>query len=309
MAGFGVAGGASLVGFTGVAGAAQRQTSTFPPPPPGRSPGVHAGGLSAAAALTAGLTYRLVDMTSWQPTGEGQFRQISTAGVGVVQAVGAPLAASIDPPIGSILKEVTVWYLPGADMASLLLVKKPLDAPVAVDDMGFPSLPVAFMNPLPTGDGTLQVTLTTDETIDGTGTYPLIFFPSTATQAVAAIRYGYVAAPQAFIPSTPIRRLLDTRTNGGKLRADEERTLNLGVPALARAAVINLTITGTERSGFVAVFPADVAWPGNSSINWFATDQDLANTVITATDSTGRVKLRGGVNATHVVIDVLGFLL
>jgi hypothetical protein len=262
----------------------------------------------SADALTPGLTYRLLDMTSWQPTGEGQFRQISPAGVGLVPAVGAPLAASIDPPIGSILKEVTVWYVPGADMASLLLVKKPLAAPVAVDDMGFPT-PVAFMSPLPTGDGTLQVTLTIDETIDGTGTYPLIFFPSTDTQAVAAIRYGYVAAPQAFIPSTPIRRVLDTRLNGGKLRADEERTLNLGVPALARAAVINLTITGTERSGFVAVFPADVAWPGNSSINWFATDQDLANTVITATDSTGRAKFRGGVNATHVVIDVQGFLL
>ena len=53
----------------------------------------------------------------------------------------------------------------------------------------------------------------------------------------------------------------------------------------------------------------DGAWPGNSSINWFATDQDLANTVITATDSTGRAKFRGGVNATHVVIDVQGFLL
>jgi hypothetical protein len=37
--------------------------------------------------------------------------------------------------------------------------------------------------------------------------------------------------------------------------------------------------------------------------------QNLANGVITATDPTGKVKIRGGVNPTDVVIDVQGFLL
>jgi hypothetical protein len=83
----------------------------------------------------------------------------------------------------------------------------------------------------------------------------------------------------------------------------------LGVPGFASAAVINLTITETENAGFVAVFAANVSWPGNSSIDWSSTNQNLANSVITAVDSTGHIKIRGGVNPTNVVIDVQGYLL
>jgi hypothetical protein len=72
--------------------------------------------------------------------------------------------------------------------------------------------------------------------------------------------------------------------------------------------VINLTVTGTEAAGFVAVFAADVPYPGNSNINWSASGQNIANGVITATDRSGNVKIRGGVNATDVVIDVQGFI-
>jgi hypothetical protein len=103
--------------------------------------------------------------------------------------------------------------------------------------------------------------------------------------------------------------VLDTRNGSTKLAPGEERVVALGVPGLASAAVINLTVTGTEVAGFVAVFPANVSYPGNSSINWSATNQNLANGVITATDPTGKIKIRGGVNSTDVVIDVQGYLL
>jgi hypothetical protein len=52
-----------------------------------------------------------------------------------------------------------------------------------------------------------------------------------------------------------------------------------------------------------------VAWPGNSSINWSSPGQNVANGVVTEVDPTGAVKIRGGVNPTHVVIDVQGYLL
>jgi hypothetical protein len=253
-------------------------------------------------------------MTTWNTTGEGAFRQISPSGVGVAPVNGEPLVTAVDAPIGSVIKEITVWYLSTGDGPSLALVKKPLDGPVIVDDTGFPEV-VALMSPLPNGDATLQATLTLDETIDGTATYPLLFFPTNDTQQVAAVRYGYVTppppivAPPAFIPFTPTVRLLDTRLQGGKLKANEERVVALGVPPTAQAAVINLTVTGTENAGFVAVFPADSAWPGNSSINWSASDENVANLVITATDAAGGIRLRGSVNRTHVVIDVQGYLL
>jgi hypothetical protein len=74
--------------------------------------------------------------------------------------------------------------------------------------------------------------------------------------------------------------------------------------------VLNLTVTETEGAGgFVAVFPANVAWPGNSSINWSGPDQNVANGVITAMDPSGRIKIRGGAASTQVVIDRIGWFI
>jgi hypothetical protein len=310
LAGMGVIGGAVAVGAADGAVAepvaSTPSRSGFGPLPPDVAGEVRLGP-AAIAPLTTGLTYRLLDMTVWNTTSEGSFRNASINGVGVIPVQGPPLLASIDPPIGATLKEVTVWYQAPDGQAQLGLFKKPLDAPVAGSPMN--PTPIASVNPLPTGPGTLQATLVLDESIDGTATNPLVFFVSTETQLAAAIRFGYVAPPQAFIASTPVTRKLDTRVNAPKLRPGEERVIRLDVPPVARAAVINLTITETEGAGFVAVFPADTAWPGNSSINWSSPNQNLANTVITATDSFGSIRVRAGANATHVIIDVQGYLL
>ncbi len=57
------------------------------------------------------------------------------------------------------------------------------------------------------------------------------------------------------------------------------------------------------------MFPARTTYPGNSSINWFGPNQNLANGVICLVDSTGTITIRGGINKTHVVIDVQGYLM
>jgi hypothetical protein len=151
--------------------------------------------------------------------------------------------------------------------------------------------------------------------VDGTSTYMVLMNGITATtQSVHGMLVGYEPPPgpeipPAFVAASPIARVLDTRTTGGKLRPNEERVVGLGVPGDVSAAVINLTVTETEGAGFVAVFPADVGYPGNSSINWSAPNENIANGVIAEVDATGQVKIRGGVNPTHVVIDVLGVLL
>jgi hypothetical protein len=109
----------------------------------------------------------------------------------------------------------------------------------------------------------------------------------------------------------PIPRVYNSRDGGQPKRGDgEERTVALapGIPAAANAAVINLTVTETVAAGYVAVFPANVAWPGNSSINWSDPIQNIANTAITGIDPSSQIKIRGGANPTHVIIDVLGWL-
>jgi len=108
----------------------------------------------------------------------------------------------------------------------------------------------------------------------------------------------------------------DSRVAGGKVRDGEERVVSLAhvlngtsevVPPGAVAAALTATVTETEGAGYIAVFPADEAWAGTSSVNWFGPDQNLATAVISKVDATVQVKVRGGVNPTHVVIDVAGY--
>ena len=89
---------------------------------------------------------------------------------------------------------------------------------------------------------------------------------------------------------------------------NEERVLDLEIPG-ARSAVLNLTIAQTTGAGFVAIFPADIPYPGNSSINWSLPNSFIANGVITKVDATGKIKIRGGDGSTDVIIDRIGYLI
>ena len=133
----------------------------------------------------------------------------------------------------------------------------------------------------------------------------------TPGDSIFNVQIGYLPPTQTFIPfpgTTP--RVFDSRlaANGPKFAVNEERTIDLGI-AGARTAVINLTVTETAAGGgFVAVFPADIAYPGTSSINWTALDQNIANGVITRVDATGKIKVRAN-NVTHIVIDRIGYMI
>ena len=102
-----------------------------------------------------------------------------------------------------------------------------------------------------------------------------------------------------FVPFAGVNpRVYDSRAGGVKLAADEERVVPLGVPGTVKAAVFNLTVTQTQAQGFVSCFRADIAFPGNSSINWYEPGADVANLVICAVDSSGQVHVRGGRDST-----------
>ena len=130
-----------------------------------------------------------------------------------------------------------------------------------------------FQQTVPAGGGPQTATFdfTTPIVVDPATTVAVRYFALT-TPPAARHRQRSASQPpaQSFVPftgSTPW--VLDTRITGGKLADGEERTVGLQFVG-ARGAVINLTVTGTEgNGGFVAVFPAGIPWPGNSSINWF----------------------------------------
>ena len=112
---------------------------------------------------------------------------------------------------------------------------------------------------------------------------------------------------------SPQARKLDTRNPGpltGKIITGQTKTLAL-TPELivgAKSALVNLTVTNTEGSGFLGLFPSRTPWPGTSSINWSGPNQVVANSATVAVSPEGSIDIFcGGGGRTHVVVDLVGY--
>lgn len=210
------------------------------------------------------------------------------------------LSAALPIPCGSTIYQLNVAY---QGQPIMEIWKRSMTTPT-------PYAPV-FQQTVPAGGGpqTTTFNLATPIVVEQGTTVAVRFF-ATAGASVLGVTVGYTPPTQGFVAFTGATpRILDTRTTGGKLAAGEERTIALGFPG-ARGAVLNLTITETEgNGGFVAVFPANIAWPGNSSINWTSVNQTIANGVIGAMDPAGQIKILAGGARTQVIIDRIGWLI
>ena len=108
-------------------------------------------------------------------------------------------------------------------------------------------------------------------------------------------------------------RLLDTRLpgQGPALSAGVPRTLatvgRCGIPPSAAALVLNVTVTGSASSGFVALQPGN-PWPASTSAINFAAGRTRANNAILAlaADGFGTVTIQGS-TAVDVILDVSGY--
>ena len=109
-------------------------------------------------------------------------------------------------------------------------------------------------------------------------------------------------------------RILDTR-NGtgapvGPLGQGQSLTLQVtgrgGVGANATAVVLNVTATQATQPSYLTVWPADVAEPLASNLN-FKSGEDIPNLVTVKLSASGQVKIFNGVGSVHVVADVAGW--
>ena len=298
LSGLGLATGAVALGAAMPAGAAPTRVSRDGQLSLRNAP-VAAGLASAFFTPTPGLAYDVIDATSF--VGGDGTRAIVPNGVSLPSGSGTSLFAPVNLSLGTKLREIRILYdaphTPPAPIAQVLAM-----APKGAIN------PVAFSGPLPTTtlDGYL---FSFDLTIDGSVSYMVQFGVLAPGHVVQGMRIGYQPVRTGFVANSPVPRVLDTRLSGGKLQDREERVVSTGVPAGATAAVINLTITQTEQAGYVAAFPANATWPGNSSINWSSNDQNLANSVISGIDESGKIRIRGGVNPTQVIVDVEGYFI
>lgn len=151
---------------------------------------------------------------------------------------------------------------------------------------------------------------------DGDGKQTTVVTGGRTAEAASLIATG----PQRFYPITPFRTY-DTRLYSyGVIRAGDEfifdvLTDSTGgsqlIPSGANAVTFNLTITQTSGLGFLALYPSEVVWPGNSSINWTGTGQTLANSgVVSLTQGIGEIAVYAGGSfgtSTHFIIDITGY--
>ena len=116
--------------------------------------------------------------------------------------------------------------------------------------------------------------------------------------------------------AVPIAKILPNETRAISLATGKDAlgATFLAVPPGATAAIVTLTITETTigvggPGGFLTMYSnALTTQPPTSSINWAGVDQNVAVNAQVAVDSAGMVKVAAGANATHFVIDVLGYL-
>lgn len=150
-------------------------------------------------------------------------------------------------------------------------------------------------------------------------------FPGGAARGQLAS--GPAPAGQTHLLPTPLRAFDSRDAAGAKILAGETRTISLAtghtlaaptvrtiaVPPGATAAIVTLTVTETAigvggNGGFLTMYNAGVVQPATSSINWAGADQNIAVSTQVSVDASGSVKVTAGANATHFVIDVIGYL-
>ena len=124
---------------------------------------------------------------------------------------------------------------------------------------------------------------------------------------------GYFPASSGFTPITNPQRILDTRAGVGaaasKLAGGQILPLQVGgvagVPADAKAVVINTTVTGPTGPGFLTAFPCGQSPPLASNLN-YVPGQTVANLVLAKLGTGGQLCLYS-LAATDVVADVAGY--
>jgi hypothetical protein len=113
--------------------------------------------------------------------------------------------------------------------------------------------------------------------------------------------------------SVPPQRAYDSRIADGPIASGQERTIALDevlpglVPPGATGVAYTLTVTGTEGAGHLSVGVPGTGKPATSVINWFATDQNIANSATGALSADRSLAVFGGGGPTQFVIDILGY--
>ena len=119
------------------------------------------------------------------------------------------------------------------------------------------------------------------------------------------------ASPGGFTGVTPFR-VADTRETGGCVTAGAPRRVPVGgvtgsgVPTGAAAVALNVTVVAPRAAGFLTVYPAGVARPTASTLNYVA-GQIVPNGTVVKLGTADAVDIYALDGCPDVVVDVVGY--
>jgi len=156
------------------------------------------------------------------------------------------------------------------------------------------------------GAGSFQFTVTANSApFTRTGSISVAGSTLTITQAPHSSAFA-----TGFYTVTPCR-LVDTRVTqnpmpgGGLSRSIWIPAGTCGIPSGARVLSANVTVVSPPGAGWLAFYPPDSSWPGNSTLNYRA-GQTRANNTLMQLASNGFVVLNSGPQVDFIV-DVNGY--
>ncbi len=108
-------------------------------------------------------------------------------------------------------------------------------------------------------------------------------------------------------------RVMDSRNGIGgpskRFSAGEIRSVQVagvaGIPKGVESVVVNITLTGADRIGYVTAFPAGQSVPDASNVN-IVPGGVRANTAVVKVGAGGRISLKMAGSGADVIVDVLG---
>jgi hypothetical protein len=129
-----------------------------------------------------------------------------------------------------------------------------------------------------------------------------VFVTTSAPQRVYDSRPGF--PPTTGVPVTNLVKF--------PISSNQDRVLSVAgtTGAFVTAVLLTVTVVNTNSAGFLAVLQGSGTWGAPtqfSSMNWYENGQIVANSVVSAVNASGQVKVHcGGTGSTDFVVDLVG---
>jgi hypothetical protein len=142
---------------------------------------------------------------------------------------------------------------------------------------------------------------------------PETWSPHSVSRGVSTM--GAITSPLPFIGLAPCR-IADTRNPAGPygapaLAAGVPRNFTLtgqcGIPGVAQAVSLNVTVTNTQGPGFILIYPQGGSQPTVSTLNYVASETIANAAVVPLGSGNGGVTVIAGVSGTDLILDTNGY--